>query len=87
MKKIAIIALAMVLASPLFAESFGDRSNNWLQRDAQSESGSLRAAPTVDGDEDGPGENPSLMSTPVGGGLALLVLSGAGYALVKRRRK
>ncbi|MDR1682028.1 MAG: hypothetical protein LBS25_01360 [Candidatus Symbiothrix sp.] len=89
MKKTIILAIVISLASATFAErrSIRDRSENWLQNNASETSGGLRA----DGDpgwiNSGTDSNDPIVTQPVGGGLAFLVLSGLGYALVARRKK
>ncbi|MDR0546009.1 MAG: hypothetical protein LBG77_00240 [Dysgonamonadaceae bacterium] len=92
MKRLTILSTAIILSASLaFAErdGFRDRSENWLKGNSSETSGGLRAT----GDQGWiPGGTESVDPTvqraePIGSGLAILVLSGAGYALAKRRRK
>ena len=87
MKKIAILTLAMVLVSPIFAErqSIKDRANNWLQKESASSSG-LRGLPGIGEGEDPEGGDPILPGS-VGGGLAVLLALGGGYMFSKKSKK
>ena len=81
MKRIAILALVIGLASPIFAErpNLKDRADGWLQ---EENSGGLRGtAPGIGGED--PGPDPNLPGS-IGGGLAVLFAMGGAYVLRKK---
>ena len=92
MKKTIILTIALGLASTTLAErrSIRDRADNWLQNNSTETSGGLRD--TGDQGWINGGTNPGVddptvqRGGPIGSGLAFLTLSGAGYALIRRRR-
>ena len=84
MKKTIILAIAIMLGIGAFARenSFRDRSDNWLQNEEETTSGSLRGA------IDDSGETPSgALSVPVGAlPLAGIILCGSLYGICRRKK-
>ncbi|GHU67724.1 hypothetical protein FACS189413_03050 [Bacteroidia bacterium] len=90
MKRLTILAIAILSASTAFAErgSFRDRSENWLQNTSSETSGSLRGAPVIDGDS--PTTTPTTPNDPIGDlafGLILsLGLIYSSYTVLQRKQ-
>ncbi|GHU68382.1 hypothetical protein FACS189413_05120 [Bacteroidia bacterium] len=99
MKRFSILTIAILATILAFAEKggFRNRTDNWLKSNSSETNGGLRAAGDpgwIDGgtdnnaNESGYAADPAVQKAePIGSGLAVLVLSGAGYAFAKRRRK
>jgi hypothetical protein len=89
MKKTIILTIALSLAVGVFADrrNIKDRADNWLQREnTETSGGSLRGEGDAPGIGDKPIPNNPTSPDPIGSGLTVMLVLGAGYSLMRKRK-